>query len=483
MAAQIPHVLVVDDHDDMLVFLRKCLNQEGYNVSTCSSGFQAIDLLKNTEDTSSGMGPIDAILSDVRMPQLDGLALLKKVQEIPLEIPVVLMTAFGTVEDAVKAIKAGAYDYLTKPFKLEDVRQTMKRALEFRRETEDSLSPAEVVVNDRGPVSNPGPQSNKFKSEPTHPHQLIGHSSRMKEIYRLIGKLSNVQSNVLVLGESGSGKEMIAQAIHRTGKLASKPFVAINCAAIPEELLESELFGHAKGSFTGATNQKAGLFEEADGGTLFLDEIGDMPLSLQAKLLRVLQERKIRAVGSNTFKDINVRVIAATHRDLRTAIREGDFREDLFYRLSVVPIAIPPLRDRKEDIPLFVDHFLKKFVPRINSPVTGVSPEALSILCNFKWEGNIRQLENAIERALILSRGPLLEVQDISFLEDHLAIEAEGESRDIVAPGSSLNMRDVEKKAVILALEKSGGKKEVAAQMLGISRKTLYRKEKEFGLA
>ncbi len=456
MSANSPRVLVVDDDIEMLQFFQRILPREGFETTTCSSGAEALATLK------AGEVPFDLILSDVRMPALDGLTLVNKLKEAGNETPVILMTAYGTVQSAVEAIKRGAHDYLTKPLQIHDVRETIKRTLKY----------LEVVK-----------EKKDFRTESdrqivaTH---LIAHNSRMKDILSLVRKVAEVDTTVLILGESGTGKEVIAQAIHNHGPRRSKKFVAINCAAIPEELLESELFGHAKGSFTGAVGTKTGLFEEAEGGTMFLDEIGDMPLSLQAKLLRVLQERKIRPVGATTTKDINVRIIAATHRDLRTAMNDGQFREDLYYRLSVIPIVIPPLRERTEDIVPLADYFLKKASTKAHLILKTFSDSAIRKLRSYSWKGNVRELENTVERSVVLSPNQVISEEDLSFLQ-----VLDASAADIVATAAeekSLSLRDIEKEALVLALQKSGGRKEEAAKILGISRKTLYRKEREYQL-
>jgi len=464
------HILVVDDDTNMQMFLKKFLSAEGHLVTTCSSAAEALTFIEPNSHIveASSESDIDLILTDVNMPEMNGHSLLKSVKESRPEIPVIMITAFGTIESAVDAMRRGAHDYVTKPFKLADIRATINRTLNYRKlEKENSILRKEVkrswTLGD-----------------------MIGKSQQMQSVFDVIKRVSKVTANVLILGESGTGKEMVARAIHNDGPRAKKPFVAINCAAIPENLLESELFGHAKGSFTGAINQKRGLFEEADGGTIFLDEIADMDFSLQAKLLRVIQERKVRPVGQNTFKSIDVRIIAATHKDLKSSIAEGLFREDLFYRLSVIPILIPPLRERAEDIPMFADYFLKKYAAANGSPVTGFTKAAMSRLICLPWEGNVRQLENTIERAVILCDDALIDESHISFLQ---VVSPELEKNGVVKTTSaepdmsgSLTLNEMEKRCLELALKKAGGKKEKAAQILGISRKTLYRKEREYGL-
>ena len=345
-----------------------------------------------------------------------------------------------------------------KTFKLAEISVTIARAMERRNLSKENALLRQELKQDW-----------KLGS-------VIGKSSAMKAIFDLVGRVCQSTANILVTGESGSGKEVIARAIHSAGPRASKPFIAINCTAIPETLLESELFGHAKGSFTGAVQRKRGLFEEAGGGTLFLDEIGDMSPSLQAKLLRVLQERKIRPVGDNNFYDIDVRVIAATHKDLKTAIREGNFREDLFYRLSVIPIVIPPLRDRQDDIPLLADYFLKKYSAANNSRVLGFSKGALSKLMRLRWEGNVRELENMVERAVVLCQSDVIDDSDIP---DPQANDPDHFFRS--GTNDFPTIAQLEQRYIRVVLDKTAGRKDKAAQILGINRRTLYRKEREYG--
>jgi len=450
------HVLVVDDDAEMQLILRRLLTSEGHRVTTCSSGVEAQKFLSQP---ISSENDFDLVLSDINMPEMNGLDFIKYVKETRIDMPIVMITAFGSIESAVEAMKGGAYDYLTKPLKGEDLFATVNRTLNFRNLEKENIFLRKEVK-----------QSWSLGD-------MIGKSPQMQAIFDLVRRVSQVTANVLILGESGTGKEMVARAIHNEGVRSHRPFVAINCAAIPEDLLESELFGHAKGSFTGAIAQKRGLLEEADGGTIFLDEIGDMDMSLQAKLLRVIQERKIRPVGQNTYRDIDVRIIAATHRDLKSEIAKGRFREDLYFRLSVIPIIIPPLRERTEDIPLFAEHFLKKYALANNSKANSFSKQAMAKLLSLPWEGNVRQLENTVERAVILCDGQLIDENHISFMQ---ATQRE-ESFDIQNMGV-LTFKEMEKRCLEQALQKAGGKKEKAAQFLGISRKTLYRKEKEFGL-
>jgi DNA-binding NtrC family response regulator len=451
-------ILIVDDDEDILVFLRSYLGSIGYEVITCLSGAAALNLF---EDSTT---EFDLILADVNMPKMTGHVLLTELKKIRPEIPVIMISAYGNIESAVEAMKIGAHDYLRKPLKEAEIGATIGRALSYR----------DLVKENQ--------QLRKAALKSTSLGEMIGKSVQMQQVFDLVRRVSKVTANVLILGESGTGKEMVARAIHFESSRAKKPFVAINCAAIPEQLLESELFGHAKGAFTGAIAQKLGLFEEADGGTIFLDEIADMNVGLQTKLLRVIQEKKVRPVGQNILKAIDVRIIAATHKNLKKSITAGTFREDLYYRLSVVPIHIAPLRDRPEEIPVFADHFLKKFSARHGQKISGFTKSAMAILMEMPWEGNVRQLENTIERAVILCDEANIDESHINFLQATSGDKELGLSEDGENFPKTLQLCEIEKICVTNALKRAGGKKDKAASLLGISRKTLYRKEKEFGL-
>lgn len=445
-------VVVVDDDKEMCALLKDFFGREGYEVhefTHAPSAFAAI---------SSGDAKPDLVITDLNMPELNGLELTKKLKAVNTDLPILLITAFGTIETAVEAMKAGASDYVIKPFKLNEIALKVERAFHLR----DLKSQNQVL---RDEVR----RSQSFSG-------IIGKSASMVEVFDLIKRVSNATANVLISGESGTGKEQVARAIHQNGPRARGPFIAINCTAIPETLMESELFGHAKGSFTGAHQRKKGLFEEAEGGTLFLDEIGDMDMSLQSKLLRVLQERKIRSVGDNVDRAIDVRIIAATHKDLKAAIKNNTFREDLYYRLSVIPIVIPPLRHRREDIPILAESFLKRFAAANNSNVTGFTSQAIAKMMEMPWEGNVRELENWVERAVVLSKSSVIDGDELPKTTDVTGDSFFGE---MVAQLPTVE--DLEKKYIKLVLEKTGGKKEKAAQILGINRRTLYRKEREYG--
>lgn len=448
------HIVIVDDDQEMRSMLQDFLSAEGYEITTFPLATEALKALRLGTTTT-----VDLIISDLKMAQLDGMEFLKILQKERHDIPVILITAFGSIDTAIEAMKNGAYHYIVKPFKLTEMRVAVERSMEKRiLSKENEILRQEVRKN--------------FSVGST----FLGKSPAMQQIFTLVKKVSNSVANILITGESGSGKEMVARAIHTSGMRAEKPFIAINCTAIPESLLESELFGHAKGSFTGAIQRKKGLFEEAHGGTLFLDEIGDMSPALQAKLLRVIQERKIRPVGDNQMIDVDVRIIAATHKDIKAAIKEGLFREDLFYRLSVIPITIPPLRERQEDIPILAQFFLEKYAAQNGAHVRGFSKKVVDKLLKLRWEGNVRELENVIERAVVLASGSLIEESDIP--------NPETQSPDKFfnqATQSFPTLAQLEEKYMRLVLDKTGGRKDKASQILGINRRTLYRKEREFG--
>ena len=449
-------IAVVDDDPEMRSLIEDYLRKQQYRILSFESGLSFVEFLKsNTEDSRK----VEVVLSDIQMPQMTGLEMLSKVKEFNAELPVILVTAFGSIESAISGMRQGAFDYVTKPFKLNELLLDVERAINFYRLNRD----------------------NKILRREIHKSfergSLLGKSKVMQQVFDLVERVSHSNANVLITGESGTGKEVVARMIHSLGPREDHPFIAVNCTAIPDALLESELFGHAKGSFTGAYQRKKGLFEEADGGTIFLDEIGDMELSLQAKLLRVIQERKIRPVGDNVVKNIDIHIIAATHKDLKSAIKSGLFREDLYYRLSVIPIVLPALRHRKDDIPLLAAHFLGKYVAQNGGGPRGFSQAALQILTNMRWEGNVRELENLIERLVVMCQHPVIQDTDIPTPEMANIEDFYGNAtRDLPT------LEQLEKRYMQLVLEKTGGKKDKAAHVLGINRRTLYRKEREYGL-
>lgn len=450
MSAQLK-VLVVDDDAVACDLLKEVLEKEGYVVDLAGGGEEAIRKGKKTH--------FDVVLADVRMPDVDGLEVLRTFKTSFPETIVMVMTAFGSIETAIEAIKDGAYDYVSKPFKIDEIRITIKRALERRRLLQENL---------------------RFRQEIKDRHRvehMVGTSARMLDVYKAVARVAASRSTVLIRGESGTGKELIARAIHYNSPRADRPFVAIDCGALAETLLESELFGHVKGAFTGAISSKRGLFEQAHGGTCFLDEIGDISHNTQAKLLRVLEEHEIKRVGGTESLKVDVRVIAATNKDLEGMVREAKFREDLYYRLNVVTIALPPLRDRREDIPLLATHFLRKYAEENNKRISHVSIEAVTLLEEYTWPGNVRELENVIERAVALTANPVLLPEDLpSKLRESLG---DPKGARLTRP---LTLREVERRHIERVLKEAKGNKKLAAQLLGINRRTLYRIAKRYGL-
>ncbi|MGI6456992.1 MAG: sigma-54-dependent transcriptional regulator [bacterium] len=380
-------VLVVDDERGMCHILRRLLSDQGYTVYTALNAAGALEII-DTED-------IDAALIDIRMPGMDGLDLLNRMSEVSADTSVVMMTAYGTIETAVKAMKRGAYDYITKPFNNDEVLHIIGNAIERKRLIDRNRYLTEALGEVEGLEG------------------MVGNSRPMQELYRLIERVAPTDSTVLILGESGTGKELVARALHARSTRRDEKCIAINCGALPRELIESELFGHEKGAFSGAHQRKMGLIESANAGTLFLDEIGDLPMDLQVKILRVIEQKEVRRIGSLESKSVDVRIIAATNRDLRDDIQEGKFREDLFYRLSILELHLPPLRTRKEDIPQLVDYFISRFNQKMNRAITGISPEALRILMDYHYPGNVRELENVIQRAMVLRDQGVIELSDL----------------------------------------------------------------------
>ena len=448
MTSHAQKLLVVDDDAAMRQMLASLFRERGYPVQEAASADEALERTRETE--------FDAVLSDIKMPGKTGIEMVGELRRVRPATPVVLMTAFGSIDSAVEAMRAGAFDYITKPFEPEAVLLTVERALE-RRALEEENRRLRRAVDQTASLGD-----------------LIGESSAMREIFALIKKVAHGRSSVLITGESGTGKEVVARTIHYHGPRAQKPFIPINCTAIPEGLLESELFGHVRGAFTGAHASKRGLFEKAEGGTLFLDEIGDMGLALQGKLLRVLQDREIRPVGGTQSMRVDVRIITATNKDLEREMAAGAFREDLYYRLNVIPIQIPPLRERPDDIPPLVEAFVRRHAEGRRRTV---SPAALKALRARQWRGNARELENVIERALALSDAAELGVDDLPFYGDEEGSAADPSQALLCAAGGQrLSLRELEDRYIDQILERTGGNKVQAAKILGIDRKTLYRR-------
>jgi two-component system response regulator AtoC len=448
-------ILLIDDEENFRHMLSVILKKRGYDVETANNGSDGLKKI----DT----GSYDTVLCDIRMPEMDGLEFLKEAQQAGCESTIIMMSAYGSLDTAIEAMKLGAYDYISKPFKPDEIILTLKKAEERERLRRENLFLKKEVQKEYS-----------FEN-------IISKNDRMRQIFDTIRKVAKYKSTILVEGESGTGKELVAKAIHFNSDRTDNPFIPVNCGAIPENLLESELFGHTKGSFTNAVRTKKGLFEEADGGTMFLDEIGELPLQLQVKLLRVLQDGEIRRIGDSRATTIDVRIIAATIKDLDKEVRENKFRDDLFYRLNVLPIKIPPLRERKEDVPLLVDHFIGKYSRELGKPIDEITQEALNCLLNYNWKGNVRELENVIERAIVLTESKQIqqenlpvEIQNpreesrISLLNDELSIKKASRYLEI----------DLIKKALL----KTKGNHTHAAKLLELSHRALLYKIKEYGI-
>ena len=447
-------IFICDDEQEILRYLDKLLKASGYAVETFSRGGDLLSRLENAAEI-----PCDLLLQDVRMPDMDGLQVMERAVKKWPELPVVVMTAHGTIDDAVGAIKQGAYDYITKPFPKEKLLGLLERLLDHRRLARENRQLREKLQQGSG-----GDDS------------IIFRSSAFREVYDLTLQVAESDANILVMGESGTGKELIASALHRNSPRRAKPFVSLNCAALSDTLLESQLFGHVRGAFTGAVMNQKGLLEEADGGTLFLDEIGDVSPAVQAKLLRVTQEKDFIVLGSTRAKKVDVRFVAATNKDLMHEVQEGRFREDLYYRLNVITINLPPLRDRKDDIEPLAQHFLRVTTRRMKKDVRGIDGEALRLMLAYDWPGNVRELENVMERAIILARGTTISA-------DLLPLGTRRETAAAPASGAQLIALDeIERRHITSVLKETGFNKSRTADILGISRKTLDRKIVEYGL-
>ena len=451
-----PRLLIVDDDLSLREFLTIFLRKEGYEVEVATNGQRALELLEES--------PFDVVLTDLRMPRMGGLELLDAVRERRIQVQVIVMTAFSTTDTALEAMRKGAYDYIVKPFQLAEVKVIVQKCLE------------------KGTLIAENQQlKRKLASDPGKRAQFVFRSAAMDEVVRLIKRVAPTPSSVLVLGESGTGKELVARMLHWDGGRAQKPFVAVNCGAIPEQLMESELFGHERGSFTDARATKRGLFEVAGNGMIFLDEIGELPLGMQSKLLRALENRKFRRVGGVAEIPLNACVIAATNRSLREEVRAGRFREDLFFRLHVLPIDVPSLRDRKEDIPTLVGHFIERLNKTFGRKVQGTSGKAMELLTAYRWPGNVRELRNVLERTVILLASDVIQPED---LPPELRVSAGRDGKNaacpFLLPEGGVDLEAVERGLLHQALERTSGNRTAAARLLGISRYALrYRLEKE----
>jgi two-component system, NtrC family, response regulator AtoC len=449
-------ILIIDDEESFRHMLSVILKREGFEVETASDGEEGLQkVMINT---------YEQVLCDIRMPRMDGLDFLKEVQKTGIDTTLIMMSAYGTIDTALEAMKLGAYDYISKPFKPDEIILTLKKADERERLRKENERLRKEVKKEYS-----------FEN-------IVSKNEKMQKIFEVVKKVAPYKSTILIMGESGTGKELVARALHYSSDRSQRPFIPVNCGAIPENLLESELFGHAKGAFTDAIRTKKGLFEEADGGTLFLDEIGELPLSLQVKLLRVLQDGEIRRVGEGKPIQVDVRIVAATAKELIKEVNEGRFREDLFYRLNVFPVHLPPLRERKEDIPLLANHFIKKFSQDIGKYVTGIHPRALEALINYRWFGNVRELENTIERAMVLA--------DRSEIErENLPMEIQGYHENIPLPSVPEEEYSIKKASKAMeinliqkALKKTKGNHTHASKLLEISHRALLYKIKEYGI-
>ena len=449
-----PLVLIVDDDASQRRLIEFWLQEEGYPTLTASDGKAGLQAFEQKSPS--------LVIADIRMPGMDGLDLLDRIKGINQDTPVILVTAFGTVGDAVSAMKLGAADYILKPVNPEELKLNVHRALE-RKE----------LVDENRYLRDFADTTFRFEN-------LIGQSRKMRDVFEVSTQVARRDSTVLMMGESGTGKELLAKAIHQNSPRAKKPFITINCGAIPENLIESELFGHRKGSFTGALSDRVGKFEAANEGTIFLDEIGDLTLNLQIRLLRVIQEREIDKIGYPHPLKVNVRILAATHRNLKTLVEDGQFREDLYYRLSVVTINLPPLRERKDDIPLLVEHFLKKQCARYQLPVVSFSEETLDSLSQYNWPGNVRELENVIEHVVVLGKGDIIRPEDLP--ADIRQRKSRIANISLKLPEEGINLEEVEKEILLQTLEKHNWHQTNAARYLGISRKTLIYRMEKYGL-
>ncbi len=438
-------ILIVDDEVSVRDSLQNWLKDIGYQVITASNGNEALHMTQKEKP--------DIVIADLVLPGMDGIELTKRIKELSPDIPVIIITAYGSITTAIAAIKEGAYDYIEKPFCPERVELLVQKLVEHRRLIKENVS-LRQKLEDRYRFEN-----------------IIAKSDQMQRIFEIVKIVAKSNATVLITGESGTGKELIARAIHNLSPRRDKPFVAVSCAALPETLLESELFGHEKGSFTGAITQKKGKFEYANKGTLFLDEIGEISLNTQVHLLRVIEEKEFTRVGGNEPIKVDVRIISATNKDLKKAVTQGQFREDLYYRLNVVTIDLPPLRERKEDIPLLAEHFLKKFSLENQKQIAGFSPEAKEFLLKYDWPGNVRELENAIERAVILAKDNLITLADLAY-----------QNLPLTPIGSNKSLKEIEKNHIWNVLNETKGNFSQAAKILGISRMTLYNKVKQYNL-
>ncbi len=453
------NILIVDDEQSMCDFLSILLEKEGYGVNSTTNPVEAIQLIQNGE-------PVDMVISDLKMPEMSGLELLKQIKTFNPNIVVIMITAYASTENAIDAMKQGAYDYLTKPFKVDEIKIIVTKAFESLKLREENIFLKQEIKS-----------RHRFDN-------IIGIAPKMVQVFERINRVADLASTILIRGESGTGKELVAYAIHYNSERRNKPIVTVNCGALPESLLESELFGHTKGSFTGAIQNKEGLFAVADGGTFFLDEVAETTPAIQVKLLRVLNDKKFKRVGGVKDIAVDVRIISATNKDLGKMVEEGKFREDLYYRLNVIPIMLPALRERKEDVPLLIEHFLQKCCESCDRPLMPISPEAIAILKNYSWPGNVRELENIIERCVALETGDTLTPSSLPrylFADEDKFVKLETE-----IPERGLDLEEVvgnyEKSILLKALERTNWVKKDAAKLLNISFRSLRYRVEKYGL-
>jgi DNA-binding NtrC family response regulator len=454
-----PRILVVDDESKMRRILELMLNPDGYSIDLAEDGRQALALLEQHS--------YDLVITDLKMPNLDGMEMIRMIKKIPIDSPVIVITAFGSVESAVEAMKFGAFDYITKPFEKEMIRIVVSKAIAYSTLRKENAYLREEVLQSYAPP------------------EFVGNSPKMRTVYELVSQVAGTTSTVLITGESGTGKELLARAIHHGSARANGPFIAVNCASIPDTLLESEFFGFEKGAFTGADRSKPGKFELADGGSLFLDEIAEMSPSIQAKLLRVLQEKSFERLGGLKTIGVDIRFITATNKNLEELVERKLFRQDLYYRLNVFPIVVPPLRERKEDIPLLAAHFIAKFSHEMGKIIQGISQEAVNVLASYPWPGNVRELQNVIERAVILCRNKELTPAEINLL----STESTGahdtgflQRLKMLIPSHGISLDEIEKGLITAALQMSGNNQVRAAGLLKITRNTLRYRMEKFGI-
>ena len=452
-AAMRGRILIVDDDRQMCQLLIDVLAEEGYLVEAVHDGRAALEKFR-----ANGC---DLMITDLMMPRMRGTELVKEVKGVDPDAVILLITAFGSIESAVEAMKAGAFHYVTKPFRTDEMILHVSRGLQQRRLCEEVQRLRSEIL-----------ERNSFEN-------IIGKSEKMREVFSIVRQTSDLAANVLILGESGTGKEMVARAIHHHGWRAQGPFIPLNCAAVPETLLESELFGYLRGTFTDARKDRRGLFQEASGGILFLDEISEIPINLQAKLLRVIEDKEVRPLGANQSEKVDTRIVSACNVDLEQLIEQGRFRQDLYYRLNVIRIELPPLRERSEDIPLLAEHFLRKFAPQAKREIDSIDQEALAALVNYRWPGNVRELEHTIERAVLLGKERSIGLKDLPLQSQ----ANNGTSVPLAAAvANGYTLRDLEREYILRVIESTYGNKAEAARILGVDRTTLYRKLEEYKL-